>query len=158
MSFGSASLLGFKKSPLIHQRIKINKQKELILIDQKQSIRDSPLVQSGKRDSNSRPSPWQGDALPLSYFRIFHFLRVVLFNYFQIINQTTLTMLLSKFNLTLTYHYRNRKTFFWCHGTELNRRHADFQSAALPTELPWQKYGGADESRTRDLLRDRQAC
>ncbi len=24
---------------------------------------------SGKRDSNSRPSPWQGDALPLSYFR-----------------------------------------------------------------------------------------
>jgi hypothetical protein len=28
---------------------------------------------SGKRDSNSRPSPWQGDALPLSYFRIYHF-------------------------------------------------------------------------------------
>ena len=25
---------------------------------------------SGKRDSNPRPSPWQGDALPLSYFRI----------------------------------------------------------------------------------------
>src|ERR1700733_5258622 len=24
---------------------------------------------SGRRDSNSRPSPWQGDALPLSYFR-----------------------------------------------------------------------------------------
>ena len=28
---------------------------------------------SEKRDSNSRPSPWQGDALPLSYFRIIHF-------------------------------------------------------------------------------------
>ena len=28
------------------------------------------LKWSGKRDSNSRPSPWQGDALPLSYFRI----------------------------------------------------------------------------------------
>ena len=26
-------------------------------------------VWSGKRDSNSRPPPWQGDALPLSYFR-----------------------------------------------------------------------------------------
>ena len=26
--------------------------------------------------------------------------------------------------------------FDWCRGTELNRRHADFQSAALPTELP----------------------
>ena len=24
---------------------------------------------SGRRDSNSRPSPWQGDALPLSHFR-----------------------------------------------------------------------------------------
>ena len=24
---------------------------------------------SGKRDLNPRPSPWQGDALPLSYFR-----------------------------------------------------------------------------------------
>jgi hypothetical protein len=24
----------------------------------------------------------------------------------------------------------------WCLGTDSNRRHADFQSAALPTELP----------------------
>ena len=24
----------------------------------------------------------------------------------------------------------------WCRGTELNRRHRDFQSRALPTELP----------------------
>ena len=24
----------------------------------------------------------------------------------------------------------------WCRGTELNRRHGDFQSPALPTELP----------------------
>ena len=26
---------------------------------------------SGRRDSDSRPSPWQGDTLPLSHFRIF---------------------------------------------------------------------------------------
>ena len=26
-------------------------------------------IWSGRRDSNSRPSPWQGDALPLSHFR-----------------------------------------------------------------------------------------
>ena len=32
---------------------------------------------SGRRDSNSRPSPWQGDALPLSHFRTF-----VIQNYF----------------------------------------------------------------------------
>ena len=24
----------------------------------------------------------------------------------------------------------------WCPGAELNRRHTDFQSVALPTELP----------------------
>ena len=27
-------------------------------------------IWSGKRDSNSRPPPWQGGALPLSYFRM----------------------------------------------------------------------------------------
>ena len=32
----------------------------------KHSVRSA---KSGKRDSNSRPSPWQGDALPLSHFR-----------------------------------------------------------------------------------------
>ncbi len=31
---------------------------------------------SGRRDSNSRPSPWQGDALPLSHFRICNFLKI----------------------------------------------------------------------------------
>ena len=28
------------------------------------------IFQSGRRDSNSRPSPWQGDVLPLNYTRI----------------------------------------------------------------------------------------
>ena len=27
-------------------------------------------------------------------------------------------------------------TILWCLGAESNHRHADFQSAALPTELP----------------------
>src|SRR6266568_7677529 len=27
-------------------------------------------IWSGRRDLNSRPSPWQGDALPLSHFRV----------------------------------------------------------------------------------------
>ncbi len=30
----------------------------------------------------------------------------------------------------------------WCPGTELNRRHEDFQSSALPTELPGHPGGG----------------
>src|SRR5258707_2090052 len=29
----------------------------------------------------------------------------------------------------------------WCPGTELNRRHEDFQSSALPTELPGPEGG-----------------
>src|SRR5262249_32513517 len=29
-----------------------------------------PFLWSGKRDLNPRPSPWQGDALPLSYSRM----------------------------------------------------------------------------------------
>ena len=32
---------------------------------------------SGRRDSNSRPSPWQGDALPLSHFRKIYWWRRV---------------------------------------------------------------------------------
>ena len=33
----------------------------------------------------------------------------------------------------MMYGYEGRKR---CRGTELNRRHEDFQSSALPTELP----------------------
>ena len=32
----------------------------------------------------------------------------------------------------------------WCPGAESNHRHADFQSAALPTELPGLPAGGTD--------------
>ena len=32
-------------------------------------LEDSSLIISGKRDSNPRPPPWQGDVLPLNYFR-----------------------------------------------------------------------------------------
>ena len=35
--------------------------------------------------------------------------------------------------------YFNIYENLWCPGTELNRRHEDFQSSALPTELPGQK-------------------
>ncbi len=47
----------------------------------------------------------------------------------------------------------------WWLRTESNRRHKDFQSFALPTELlSLYLNGGPDGNRTRDLLRDRQAC
>ena len=51
----------------------------------------------------------------------------------------------------------------WCLRSELNQRHADFQSAALPTELqrhtghPEVPYGDSERARTVDLQRDRLA-
>ena len=45
----------------------------------------------------------------------------------------------------------------WCRGTELNCRHGDFQSPALPTELPKQNIGDPEGARTLDLQRDRLA-
>ena len=38
----------------------------------------------------------------------------------------------------------------WCPGTELNRRHKDFQSSALPTELPGPN-AGILSVRSRDV-------
>ena len=56
----------------------------------------------------------------------------------------------------------------WCLRSELNQRHADFQSAALPTELQRHvearksrliiHYGDPEQTRTVDLQRDRLAC
>ncbi len=61
--------------------------------------------------------------------------------------------------------YRISLNSIWWLRTESNRRHMDFQSIALPTELlslkvlieSLSKNGGPDGTRTRDLLRDRQA-
>ncbi len=60
------------------------------------------------------------------------------------------------------------KRIGWCLRSESNQRHADFQSAALPTEL--QRHilcraealhnliGDPERTRTVDLQRDRLAC
>ena len=45
----------------------------------------------------------------------------------------------------LTKKHPENGCFLWCLGTESNRRHRDFQSLALPTELPRQ-------NRRRDAL------
>ncbi len=81
--------------------------------------------ESGRWDSNPRPSPWQGDALPLSHARILA-------------------------------ENRPRTTFpccpagpgpagfrisSWCRSPDLNWGPFDFQSNALPTELPRQPTG-----------------
>ena len=42
-------------------------------------------------------------------------------------------------------------TSMWCLRVESNHRHRDFQSLALPTELPRQNDGDLDGARTHDL-------
>ena len=65
--------------------------------------------------------------------------------------------------------YRMSYTRIWCLRSESNQRHADFQSAALPTELQRHieqstklcsdaLYGDPERTRTVDLQRDRLAC
>ena len=44
----------------------------------------------------------------------------------------------------------------WCLRVDLNHRHRDFQSLALPTELP-RHIGDPEGARTPDLQRDRLA-
>ena len=63
--------------------------------------------------------------------------------------------------------YRMSYTRIWCLRSEANQRHADFQSAALPTELqrhievsrssPLLLFGDPERTRTVDLQRDRLA-
>src|SRR5690606_27115210 len=43
----------------------------------------------------------------------------------------------------------------WCPGTESHRRHGDFQSLALPTELPGQR-GAIKRFETRHVKHGRQ--
>ena len=66
--------------------------------------------------------------------------------------------------------YRMSYTRIWCLRSESNQRHADFQSAALPTELQRRlaqsvmrrceenEIGDPERTRTVDLQRDRLAC
>ena len=57
-------------------------------------------------------------------------------------------------------------SFKWCRLSDSNQPPADYKSAALPDELKRHTFtlkcilnlnGGSDETRTRDILRDRQA-
>jgi hypothetical protein len=58
--------------------------------------------------------------------------------------------------VVLPLNYTRMGLFEQWRGTESNRRHTELQSVALPTELP-SHINGPYETRTRDLLRDRQA-
>ena len=80
-------------------------------IKRKGTLSDALFVVSARRESNPRPSPWQGDIVPLYHSRVQEVLYTL-----QIICQALFLL--------------------QCPGSESNQRHKDFQSSALPTELP----------------------
>ena len=85
---------------------------------------------SGKRDLNPRPSPWQGDALPLSYFRK---------NKQSMVPRPRIELGTRGFSVHCSTNW----------AISANKTH--------PINLA-NRNGGVDEIWTRDLLRDRQAC
>ncbi len=94
-------------------------------------------------------SAWKAEVLPLNYTRIY-------MGRLMGIEPTNVGTTIRCVN-----HFATIAVIFyikWWLRTESNRRHKDFQSFALPTELLSRKNGGPDGNRTRDLLRDRQAC
>ena len=96
---------------------------------------------SGRRGSNSLPPPWQGGALPDELRPHFltkynpHTVRFVRLP--ANLRFTRLTTLSDKTRF-VGYHVgvdMESANSTWCLRSESNQRHADFQSAALPTEL-----------------------
>ena len=77
---------------------------------------------SGRRDSNSRPSPWQGDALPLSHFRIFGRGRWI----------RTIESSANGFTVRPLWPLGNPSILNWSWWRESNPQPADYKSAALP--------------------------
>ena len=112
---------------------------------------------SGRRDSNSRPSPWQGDALPLSHFRTL---------IYKIIGRgwwiRTTESSANGFTVRPLWPLGNPSIPFkkWSWWRESNPQPADYKSAALPlshTSIFIYKIGDPERARTVDLQRDRLA-
>ena len=109
----------------------------------------SPSHWSGRRDSNSRPSPWQGDALPLSHFRKKKWCLEAESNHrHEDFQSSALPTELSRQNLAeltgiepaifgVTGRRDNRYTTapYWWAMTGSNRRHPACKAGALPAEL-----------------------
>ncbi len=93
---------------------------------------------SGKRDSNSRPRPWQGRALPTELFPQRNITYIYLLKLFGAGNETrTRDPDLGKVVLYQLSYSRNRLSFAndWSGKRDSNSRPRPWQGRALPTEL-----------------------
>ena len=106
----------------------------------------SSKLWSGRRDSNSRPSPWQGDALPLSHFRIAggrRWIRTIesSANGFTVrplwpLGNPSTSLCVGHYN-TIPYIIQHHflsffPVLYWSWRRESNPQPADYKSAALP--------------------------
>ena len=88
------------------------------------------FVWSGRRDSNSRPPPWQGGILPLNYFR--SLVNIIAWCRGGDLNSYELSLTTpSRWRV-----YRIPPPRHWQGRQDLNPRPAVLETAALPTELP----------------------
>ena len=91
---------------------------------------------SGWRDSNSRPSPWQGDALPLSHIRINYIYEI--FGGGEWIWTTESEA--NGFTVRPLWPTWVLLHIFWSWWEDLNPQPTDYKSVALPIELHQQAF------------------
>ena len=83
-------------------------------------------IWSGRRDSNSRPSPWQGDALPLSHFRTLIYKNIGRGWWIRTTESSA-----NGFTVRPLWPL-GKPSIFWSWWRESNPQPADYKSAALP--------------------------
>ena len=95
-------------------------------------------------------SAWKAEVLPLNYTRLMKY------DYGAVEGNRTSSV---GTTIRCVNHFATTAKNSEWFRTESNCRHMELQSIALPTELLNHNCnGGLDGNRTRDLLRDRQAC
>ena len=95
-----------------------------------------PILLSARRDSNSRPSPWQGDALPLSHSRTSFFRQDVSYQTFRSLSTSF---------IYFCFLLRKEKSA----RRDSNSRPSPWQGDALPLSHS-RIYGAQNRNRTSD--------
>ncbi len=112
---------GFADPCLTNLATSPRKQKLIPQADMAIGYQPIVLSKSGRRDSNSQPSPWQGDVLPLNYTRRSLHFSEEHFNTGYLISQpeidfskTTRDSVISRSHCH--YKYRSSEIHFWVHN------------------------------------------
>ncbi len=115
-----------------------------ILIEIRRAVGLQPLQRSGEpafeADTNGCELPFDGD-----FGEVIHRHPQCLRGQLQVTEGLVVVEMDGKSSAARALSVQPRRRVRWCPGTELNRRHRDFQSRALPTELPGHREPGGSE-------------